>query len=175
MSTLTAEDLRHRWIQRVRALTGVASYTVQGAKNQETFRKVADRLNALNFDVERYIDAQINHVIAHNRQAGIWPTLMMGDAAIERYMKAPSGYDTIDGLREYYAAQAQAFNRVCLTMGEGVAFRNNVLHHSPLFLAFMHYSTGRNMTLELAGDARAEAAAHPLVSQVFPRAFLERL
>lgn len=178
MSGLTADAVRQAWVTRVRVLTGDSSYHADGLYNGKwnaLFARVADVLNRNNIPLVRFVDTQIRWVIGRNKPATMWPSVLSGAEAMRRYYSQPNDEDELDQLREYYQAQAEAFARVCTTVGEDVALENNVLQQSPLFLAFIYHKTGKTAPEGLLHCASLELRERPAAASLFPTELVKKL
>lgn len=165
--SVTGEELHALWEQRVRALTGAREYFIRGKKWPALFERVASRLSRFGIAPNRYVDAQIEWAIQLNKPGVIWPNILEGDRAMARYNELPTEAQSLSDLREYYLAQSSAFNRVCETLSEDVALTNKVMEHSPLFLCYVTWKSGRQPSEELVDQARAELEARPQAREIF--------
>lgn len=164
------------WTKVVRTETGASDYSIRGQKWVRLFNTVGSMLATQEIDLEHYVGVQVRWLIGRNQEGGMWPSILAGERAMERYANEPSADQVLVGVKEYYQAQAETFTRVCETMGEEVAFHNRVTNHSPLFIAFMRFKTGRELPEELRMQARDEMAAEPATRLVFTEPeFLEAL
>jgi hypothetical protein len=173
MATVTAHDVKDMWVIRVRAIIGDETYELHlSSKWNKIFHNVANLVNARGFDLRKYIDVQLRWAVVNSRECSIWPTLLSGQKALERYLTDPQETTKVNWLREIYQAQYEAFNRVCETVSEEAAFTVPVLRHEPLFSMYMHYERKREPSKELVERAILSMEEDPLVAKVLPEGFL---
>jgi len=168
-----AQKIKDTWVSRVRALLGSDTYKVS-KKWDKTFEKAAVTIrDNPNVVLIEFVDAQIHYVISKNEPLKLWPTLLLGKA-MDRYfnhkIKAATGVSLI----EFYQNQAQIFTRLMDTIGFDQALGYDAAGFSPLWLAFMRFSAGVEISNDLIAGARAEIEVHTKakIEKIFSPEFL---
>jgi hypothetical protein len=172
----SAEALKALWLSTVRRVFDKEDYRV-GSHWDKTFTRVAKYLDENpSIDKEKYVAIQVGYILDMGRHDLLYPTVLSGQAAADRYYSKPMNDDlAIAAELKTYAAQLKTFNKACETSAVSVIINAPVFDFSPLFLSFMRYSRNMTVTEELRLNARHEARNCKCAEKVFPKDFLERI
>lgn len=171
---MDAAALKNAWVRGVREILGHPEYRV-GRKWDETFARVASTLDGV--DPSVFAECQIRFMIARGAVAKMFPNILSGPSARQRYDDAQilGPAETLELAAQRYAIQLACFKRVVENLGEEYAFSGSATEYSPLFLAFMMWGTNRPLSDELRQKALMEVRKSPVVINLFPGAFMQRI
>jgi hypothetical protein len=137
------------------------------------FEKVALELSRRpNVNLKRFVEAQIKYMLARGLIEKLFPSIMSGSKAFDRYIEAPSEKQEELDILQSLQSQAQCFASVCKTMGEDFAFASTVVDYTPLFMAYMRWTVNRDIPPVLRANASAELRIKPLAAKFFPSEYL---
>lgn len=162
MSRVSPAALKAAWIEAVERMLCLSEPYRVSSKFDGIFDSVATKLGQEGIDPSRFCEAQVYYVKTRNLTGKLWPSLLSGDRAMERYEEYPDPESRKEGLRQNLNMQLETFKNVTRTISLEAAFYNKLASHTPIFMVMMHVSFGRDIPEDLLEEARAEAGVEPL-------------
>lgn len=170
---MDAAELKELWEVSVQRLLQSPDYRASKHWNA-IFQSTADFFtNNPEIDVRRFVEANIKHMMNAGLVAKMFPNCLSGEGAMARYLTAPPDVAVESDILISLKSQAECFAAVCKNMGDDFAFESTVTEYTPLFMAYMRWTTGRPVSDVLKGNAKTELYHKPAAKQFFPAGFLE--
>lgn len=172
---MAPSELKALWVSTVRRIGGTDRYFI-GDKWDTILAEVAAWLEA-NPHIKplRFVEAQVNWCLRNRVKGALWPNLMSGPKALQRYLDEPDDGEIVAQLEKHYSAQANAFIQLTNSIGLKEALEDTMVTWSPLYLAYVRHHQGLAIPEDLRVRAAREASAESLINQVFPAEFLRSL
>lgn len=172
---MAPSELKNMWISSVRRICHTDRYYVS-RKWDKIFAEVSAWLDA-NPEISplRFVEAQIHWCLGNRVRGALWPNLLSGPAAVQRYHDAPDETEIVNDLSARYQAQGKAFVELSNAVGLHDALQDTMVTWSPLYLAYVRFCSGLPIPEDLYDRARQEAQAESLIDRVFPADFLRSL
>lgn len=172
---MSAQELRRLWVDAVRRIGRTDKYFI-GRRWDAAFAKAAQWLDDHpSISPAQFVEAQVRWCIGNRVQNALWPNLLLGPGAYERYMNAPREEELIAALQSKYDSQARAFIALSNAVGLQEALCDTMGGWSPLYLCYVRSCSGLPLLEAEREQANKEARAEPLVSRIFPEDFLRSL
>ena len=173
----TPVELRDLWVSSVRRICCTDQYFLgRNPKWPKIFQERALWLEQ-NPDVVpiRFVEAQIHWCLRNRVRDGMWPTLLSGPKAVQRYREEPDEAQLIKDIAHHYETQARAFIELSNHVGVASALLDTMGSWSPLYLAYVRYTEGMPIPQDLRASAAQEAQAEYLTHSLFPIEFIRSL
>lgn len=170
--------LKQKWVYLVCKMFRTNNYRV-GKHFDATFKKFSEWLRSHpEVDVERYMQAQIQHMIDSGLISKLYPNVLLGQKAYQRYeafLKKIFSPAEKERLEKAFSLQLASLRSVKQYLQVQDVRSTFVCDYSPIVIAFDMWESTGAISEDLRVQAALEIFYKPLYKQILPNLFLKEV